>query len=234
MGRLDPKCSAPGCKFLAVQDQDVCLRHGGVVPVRPVGTAPMDHMPLCGATRRDGGLCRQPRMKGTTRCRIHGGSAPQVRRKAKELVAQSIIERDARHYGQPRNISAIDALTEELHRTQGHVDWLSQQVAARPQEANLLAVYAAERGHLAKLAGQMVSGKLDEQRAILDETAIEKLELALTGIIRDLGHDPSDAYVRQVVGRRLRAVAGPASWSDGATTDTEITLNTPPPEPAIF
>ena len=99
MGRLDPKCSAPGCRFLAVPDQDVCIRHGGVVPVRPVGTAPMDHMPLCGATTRTGGLCKQPRMKGATRCRIHGGSAPQVRRKAKELVAQSIIERDARHYG---------------------------------------------------------------------------------------------------------------------------------------
>ncbi len=131
----------------------------------------MDHMPLCGATTRTGGMCKQPRMKGATRCRIHGGSAPQVQRKAKELVAQSIIERNARHYGQPRSISAIDALTEELHRTQGHVDWLGQQVAAQPQDANLLAVYAAERGHLAKLAGQMVSAKLDEQRSVLDEKA---------------------------------------------------------------
>jgi hypothetical protein len=153
-------------------------------------------------------------MKGASRCRSHGASAPQVQRKAKELVAQSIIERDARHYGQPRNISAIDALTEELHRTQGHVDRLGQQVAARPQDANLLAVYTAERGHLAKLAGQMVSAKLDGQRSVLDEKAVERLELALTGILRDLGHDPSDAHMRQVVARRLRCVG--AARLDGS------------------
>src|SRR3954452_4090783 len=102
----------------------------------------MDHMPLCGATTRTGGTCKQPRMKGASRCRIHGGSAPQVRRKAAELRVQAIVERHARHYGVPRNISAIDALTEELYRTQGHVDWLGREVAARPQDANLLAVYA--------------------------------------------------------------------------------------------
>ena len=93
-----------------------------------------------------------------THCRIHGGSAPQVQRKARELVAQAIIERHAHHYGEPRNISAVDAPTEELHRPQGHVDWLGEQVAARPQDASFLAVYAAEGGHLAKLAGQIVSG----------------------------------------------------------------------------
>jgi uncharacterized membrane protein YccC len=61
-------------------------------------------------------------MRGATRCRIHGGSLPQVRRKA-EVVTQAIIERNARHYHEPRAIPAIDALTEELHRTQGHMDW---------------------------------------------------------------------------------------------------------------
>ena len=86
------------------------------------------------------------------------------------------------------------------------MDWLGQQVAARPQDANFLAVYAAERGHLAKLAGQMVSAKLDEQRQVLDETAVEKLELALVGILRDLGHDPASEYVRRVVTQHLREV----------------------------
>lgn len=104
--------------------------------------------------------------------------SPQLQRKAKELVARSVIERYARHYGEPRSISAIDALTEEVHRTQGHVDWLGQQVAARPQDANLLTVYTAERGHLAKLAGEMVSGKLDEQRSLLSEQAVEQLWLS--------------------------------------------------------
>jgi hypothetical protein len=107
----------------------------------------------------------QPAIRGTNRCRIHGGSAPQVRRKAAEVVAEASIMEVARHYGMPRDVSPIDALTEELHRTQGHVDWLAREVAARPQDPSLLAVYTAERGHLTKPAGSMVAGKLDEQRS---------------------------------------------------------------------
>jgi hypothetical protein len=208
MGKLDPRCEVPGCTFIAAYEQTTCVRHGGEPhnTRMPNGQAPLDKMRLCGATRRDGGLCRQPVMKGATRCRLHGGSAPQVRRKAMEVTAQAIITRDARHYGEPRNISALDALTEELHRTQGHVDWLAERIAASPQDANLLAVYTAERAHLAKLAGQMVSAKLDKQKSILTEKAVEQLELAITGILRDLGHDPSSDYVRGVVARNLRRV----------------------------
>src|SRR4051794_37889273 len=97
----------------------------------------MDHMPLCGATTRTGGTCKQPRMKGATRCRIHGGSAPQVRRKAKEVVVQTIIERHTERFSQPRPISAIDALIEELHRTMGGIDWLDAQLRERPLDHDL-------------------------------------------------------------------------------------------------
>jgi hypothetical protein len=162
------------------------------------------------------------------------GSAPQVQRKVKEVVAQGIIERYARHYGEPRNISAIDAMTEELHRTQGHVDWLAEQVAARPQDANLLAVYAAERGHLAKLAGQMVSGKLDEQRSLLGEKAVEQLELALTGILRDLGHDPSAPHVRQVVARRLGSVVATPAEATAEIMGEVVDMEGAIPEPVRF
>ena len=41
---------------------------------------------------------------------------------------------------------------------------------------------------------------------MLSEKAVEKLELALTGVIRDLGHDPADGYVRRIVARHLRAL----------------------------
>ena len=41
------------------------------------------HAPLvCGAATRNGGTCRNPPMLGGTRCRMHGGAAPQVRAKA--------------------------------------------------------------------------------------------------------------------------------------------------------
>jgi hypothetical protein len=66
---------------------------------------------------------------------MHGGSIPAVRQKAERVVAQQAILDVAAKYGLPRDISAADALTEELHRTQGHVDWLSQQVGMSPSDA---------------------------------------------------------------------------------------------------
>jgi hypothetical protein len=232
MGRFDPKCSVPGCRFEAVQDQDMCIRHGGVLPSRTAGS-PLEHMPLCGATTRCGGTCKQPRMKGATRCRVHGGSAPQVQRKAKEIVARALIERDVERYGQPRAISAIDALVEELHRTMGRIDWLDTQLRDRPHDSDLATAYNNERGHLRQLAGQMVSAKLDEQKSVLSERAVEQLELALTGIIRELGHDPSNTYVRQVVARHLRAV-GTSPATDTEPIDAEVVIDHQLPEPVAF
>jgi hypothetical protein len=97
---------------------------------------------------------------------------------------------------------------------------------------NLLAIYTQERAHLARLAGQMASAKLDEQRSLLGEKTIEKLELALTGILRDLGRDPSDAYVRRVIARRLRAVGGSAE--ETTTTDAQIVIDAELPEVVAF
>ncbi|MGY2005307.1 hypothetical protein [Blastococcus sp. SYSU DS1024] len=87
----------------------------------------------------------------------------------------------------PRSTSATDALQEELHRTQGRIDWLESELAKRPDDGAVLAVYTAERGHLRQLAGGMVSSKTDERRAMLDEQTVDALEAAITGIVRDLG-----------------------------------------------
>ncbi len=152
-----------------------------------------------------------------------------------EVTAQAIITRTARHYGEPRNISALDALTEELHRTQGHVDWLAEQVAARPQDANLLAVYTAERGHLAKLADRMASIGVDEQRAAISEKTVDTLDRALMGILRDLHHDPSEQRVRAVIARHLRRVVSPAKSNDLETTiDAVIVADDVLPESVAF
>jgi hypothetical protein len=113
-------CSEPGCRFLHVPNSAVCEKHGGKRPAR-APDRPMDApgMRLCGATTRTGGRCEQPARRGTSRCPLHGGNSPRAQNRAKEVVAQAIIEADARHYGEPRSISAIDALVEELNRTQG-------------------------------------------------------------------------------------------------------------------
>lgn len=45
---------------------------------------------LCSAHRRDKTLCKGPAMMGTNVCRMHGGSSPQVRNKAKLRLAELV------------------------------------------------------------------------------------------------------------------------------------------------
>ncbi len=235
MKRREPRCSEAGCRFWAAPGQDVCLRHGGVVPVRPVGTAPMDHMPLCGATTRTGGTCKQPRVRGATRCRMHGALAPKAQRRAAERLAETAIAKVAEHYGVPRDVSPVEALTEELHRTQGHVDFLAREVAARPHDPNLLVVYTQERAHLAKLADAMVRSNVAERRAVIAEQTVDALEAAVLGTLRELGIDPSGVHVRRVLARHLSAaVTGTKPNDPRLPIDAKVVAEDVLPEPAAF
>lgn len=147
----------------------------------------------------------------------------------------------ARHYGMPRDVSPIDALTEELHRTQGHVDWLAQQIAAHPQDRDLLTVYTAERAHLARLAGDMMRGGVDQRRAVLSEQGLDAVEVALVGTMREFGLDPSGDHVRRVFARHLRAVSGTASAAargsqppTPSVVDAEVVAEGALPGPVTF
>lgn len=135
---------------------------------------------------------------------MHGGSAPQVRKAAAKRVVEGKTIEAAKRYGVPRQITAADALQGELNRTQGHVDWVAEQVAASPYDPGLLSVYQSERAHLARLSHQIISSRSDERRTVLAERSIDSLEVAMTGILRELGADPESSYVRGVVARHLR------------------------------
>lgn len=174
-------------------------------------------------------------IRGGARCRIHGGSAPIVRRKAAEVVAEASIMEVARHYGVPRDVSPINALTEELHRTQGHVDWPAAQIAQRPQDASLLAVYTAERNHLAKLADAMVRSNVGERRSALTEQGVEAVELALVGTHRELGLDAGGDRVRRVFAQNLRAAQKGKTVSERRQiVEAVVSADDGPPEPVTF
>ncbi len=237
-----PDCSVEGCRFREVPGQGVCVEHGGVREEPPrYGAAPLDHMRLCGARRRDGGLCRQPPIRGAATCRLHGGSAPQVRRRAAERVVEARAVELARQYGVPRDVLPMQALTEELARTQGHVDWLAAQLDHR-NDPQWLGVYQAERAHLARLAQAMapLMEKAEQQRALLSERTIDQLQLALTGILGELGHDPSSDAVRAVVARHLREVLDPTATlpdprgGEPVILVREVRNDQPGPQPVAF
>src|SRR5215218_6993531 len=45
----------------------------------------------CGAKTRDGGSCTQWPVKGTTRCKMHGGLAPRVQAKVRAMQLRARI-----------------------------------------------------------------------------------------------------------------------------------------------
>lgn len=206
--------------------------------------APIDApgMRFCGARCRDGSPCRQPAIRGSNRCRVHGGSIPQVRAAALQRVAEANVTRAVDRFAVPREVTAAEALRGELARTQGRVDLLEREVSERPNDPGLLAVYTAERGHLRQLADGMVRARVDERREALSDQLVEGLETALSAIVRDLGHDPDSEYIRQVIARRMREVAAGESTAQStssqngelAVIDAEIVYDEPLAEPVAF
>lgn len=186
-------------------------RGGGVV----AGT---DRLRPCGVKTRLGKPCRGVAIRGSSRCWMHGGSAPQVRRKAAQNVVEATAVERARRYGTPRKTTAPDALQKELERTQGRVDGVGEQVAEKPDDPGLLSVYQSERARLARLSHQIISSRPDERRTVLAERSIDSLEVAMTGILRELGSGPESSYVRGVVARHLREAITSAGES---TTDVD-------------
>jgi len=45
----------------------------------------------CSAKRTDGNPCKAPAIRGATVCRVHGGSAPQVKKAAARRVLEALV-----------------------------------------------------------------------------------------------------------------------------------------------
>lgn len=65
-------------------------------PVKQNNPAAPLEKPRCGARKVDGTPCRRWPIKGSNRCRLHGGSAPQVRAKARQNVLEARINGELR------------------------------------------------------------------------------------------------------------------------------------------
>ncbi len=100
-------------------------RHLRLYPVEAVD--PMENR--CHATNRRGNQCAKPAIQGGTVCRMHGGAAPQVQRKAAERLAEarddalSLLLRQIRSGEiEPRVVlDAVVKLTEVTETIEGRV-----------------------------------------------------------------------------------------------------------------
>lgn len=63
------------------------------------------------------------------------------------------------------------------------------------------------RKHLANLTKQWISAGFEAKRLELETIAFERIDAMLTEVVRQLGHDPNDPNVRQLVAQSLLGIA---------------------------
>lgn len=85
--------------------------------------------PLCAAKTSAGNPCKRPPIAGATVCRVHGGSAPQVKAAAAARVAEQRARDAVERFSLPRDVDPHVALLEEVHRTAGQVAYLQAVMA---------------------------------------------------------------------------------------------------------
>lgn len=190
----------------------------------------------CGAKTSGGGYCSKRPMTGQRRCGTHGGRAPQAIAAAERRQQEAAALQAVRTFGLRRDVTAEDALLEELQWTAGHVAWLRDRVAELSPEALVwgrtsevakeatefpgvdttseaqpniwLTLYQRERAHLLAVGTAVVKAGVEERRVRIAERQGVLVAGVLRGALTDLGHDLGDPRVLQVVSTRLRALAG--------------------------
>lgn len=194
--------------------------------------------PKCGGKNRKGAPCGNSAgyktdHPGSGNCHFHGGSSPNGRKHAVEQAArQAVIT-----FGLPRDISAVDALMEEVRYTAGHVAWLREQVQALEAgqlvwgmteqvdksatefagtdttygaKASIwLELYYRERKHLVDVTKAAITAGIEERKVRLAEQQGALVAQVIRSILADLELSPGQqARVPEVVPRHLRALAG--------------------------
>lgn len=169
-----------------------------------------DQVPLCGAKKKNGELCRAFAGQGTNhsgsgKCKFHGGSTPNHGKRAvtQELKRQMIT------LGEPvEDVTAISALLSELYASTGHVAWLRQQIADMSTDAlgtvegqAIINLYGNERDRKTKIAKMCTEAGVDEAAVRVAEAQVTLLGSALARAADTAG---LSASMRQRLGAALR------------------------------
>jgi hypothetical protein len=169
-----------------------------------------DQVPLCGAKKKNGELCRAFAGQGTNhsgsgKCKFHGGSTPNHDKRA---VTQE-LKRRMITLGEPvEDITAVSALLSELYASTGHVAWLRQQIADMSTDAlgtvegqAIINLYNGERDRKTKIAKLCTEAGVDEAAMRVAEAQVTLLGSALARAADTAGLSVS---MRQRLGAALR------------------------------
>jgi len=169
-----------------------------------------DQNAMCGARRKNGELCRAFAGQGTKhpgigKCKFHGGSTGSHERAAikRELQKKMVM------LGEPvENVTALQALLQELWASTGHVGWLRQQLAdmskdelGSPYGQAITSLYNSERDRKTRIARLAIESGVDEAAIRVAETQVTLLGQALAKAADTAG---LSAPMRKRLGAALR------------------------------
>lgn len=162
-------------------------------------------------------------------CPSHGGKARQSLNAAKLRIAEREARRVMEAYGRPIETTATEALLNEVCRTAGHVEYLSQKVSELPEheliwgttrikegghdagttqeaEAHMwLKLYQSERDRLVKVCEVAIRCGIEERYVRLAESQGVLVADAIKAILGDLKLSPDQQKLAlNVVPLRLR------------------------------
>lgn len=185
----------------------------------------------CVGHTSDGGPCPNWAIRGGTVCSTHGGSAPQVKAKARQRLEREMAEKAVVRFGGRRDIAPHDALLESVHRAAFIVTEIEAVLAQidrdrlvtgmsktvqLPDGGRRVEVTAARNiwlgllgewhDRLVKASNEAMRCGVAQRRVEIAQDQARQLASVVSAILADLGHDLTDERTRRVV--RLRLIEG--------------------------
>lgn len=180
--------------------------------------------------------CRGGAMHGQDVCHAHGGKAPQAKAAAAVRLAE---EEAARYLTKLGEVVVVDVDPgEQLLRliaiTAAEVEWFRTKAYEVPAEKLIwgrtkrktggddhgttkeakknawLAVYHEQRDKLSAMCAEAIKIGLREREVRMAEQQLQILVNFVDALLTDLGHDPTDPEIAEVVHRNFTLIAGAA------------------------
>jgi hypothetical protein len=168
-------------------------------------------------------------------CRVHGGSARQVRAAAEQRIQEDLARAAAERHALPRDIDPGAALLEEVRRSAGIVEWLRGRVEELEPQSIVRGtryirrtetvedtttvteagpglhlwwrLYQEERRHLVAVCKAALDAGVQDRMVRLAEQQGELLAEGLKWLLGELGHGGDEAATQKVV-TMLRCLDG--------------------------
>lgn len=137
----------------------------------------------CGARTRSGAPCKTPVVRGSTRCRMHGGSSPQAREKAK----RRLIEADATAMLAHEGLRPLGDPIVELGKLATEVSAMKDALAARVNALPAPTAVDAFGNENVRAEVKLYSEALDRTIKVLDLLGKHDLDARLVRVQEDQG-----------------------------------------------